>query len=307
MKKTRILNRMFGIAVFAMLFGVSAVHAQSSSTAAGASPAESSRTEAAPSGATPDTSGSSGTPGSSAASGSSDAPATSGASGAPGSSGATGASGAAAQPDTSGASASSSKTGASLSKSDQNLMREIAQTNLAEIEAGKMAKEMSKDDKVQEYAQKMIDDHTAAQEKLQQLAEQKGVTLPTEPDRKHQTAMKKMQLMEGEKFDKRYMSQGGISDHRDAHKLLSRVQKNAKDNELKELAGTMLPTIAEHLDMAKEVSSDTGSRSSGSSSGQPSGAAGTSSGASDSSPGSSGAAGVSGTSGSSSSTSPGKQ
>jgi putative membrane protein len=207
---------------------------------------------------------------------------------------------------TSGTSASdtSKSIGASaknaVSRSDASLMRDLAQANLAEIEAGKMAQSKTKNDKVKDFAQKMVDDHTKAQQELQQLADQKGVKLPTEPDMKHKASAKLLSALEGDKFDKRYMSQGGLSDHRDTHKLLSRVQDRATDPDLKALAAKMLPTVDQHMTMAQEIS---GEKSATGTSGTSSGTSGTSgtSGASDSSSksttkGTSGSSGSSGTS-----------
>lgn len=190
----------------------------------------------------------------------------------------------------------------SLSKSDQNIMREMAMANLAEIETGKIALNQSKNDQVRNFAQKMIDDHQQSQKELEQLAQAKGVTLPTESDKKHQAAAKKLSALEGDKFDKQYMKQGGMSDHKNTHKLLQRAQSRATDPDLKALAAKMEPIVSQHLTLAEDVSSAKSSTSGSQ------GPAGTS--ASGSSPGSSDSdkkSGESSTSGSSSSTSPAKQ
>ena len=144
----------------------------------------------------------------------------------------------------------------------------------------------------------MVEDHTDAQEKLQQLAEQKGVQLPSQPDKQHQAALKKMQNLSGDKFDQQYMAQGGLRDHREAQKMLSRVEQRAQDEDLKKLASEMQPTIDEHMKTARETQREA-TTSTGSS-----GASGES-GTSESS-GASGASSVTGTEGSSNSTGPGK-
>jgi putative membrane protein len=41
----------------------------------------------------------------------------------------------------------------------------------------------------------MIDDHTAANNELMQVASTKGVALPTQPDAKHMAMMAKMQKL----------------------------------------------------------------------------------------------------------------
>ena len=262
MQQRQILNRMLGIAVFAMLFGASSLHAQTGGT-----------------------SGSSGSSGSSASSTQGASSAQSGGSGG-------------------GANASAGKEagGKSLSKADQNIMREMAMSNLAEIETGKIALSQSKNDQVRNFAQKMIDDHQQSQKELEQLAQAKGVTLPTEPDNKHKAAAKKLSSLEGDKFDKQYMKQGGMSDHRNTHRLLQRAQTRATDPDLKALAAKMEPIVSQHLTLAQEVSGAKGSASGSQ------GPAGTSASGKPST-GSSGSdkSSASGTSGSSNSTSPGKQ
>lgn len=146
----------------------------------------------------------------------------------------------------------------SLSKGDRDLMRDIAHANLSEIETGKLAQSKSKNENVRKFAQQMIDDHTKAQGEVQQLAQAKGVTLPTEPDTKHKALMKKMEGMSEAEFDKQYMAKGGVADHKDTHRLLKKTESRAKDADLKALAGKMLPTVDQHLTMAKDM---TGSKS----------------------------------------------
>jgi putative membrane protein len=171
----------------------------------------------------------------------------------------------------------SAKAG-SVSKSDVALMREMAYANLSEIEAGKLAQSKSKNENVRNFAQKMVDDHTKAQGELQQLAQAKGVTLPTKPDAKHKAAMDKLGKLSGAAFDSSYMKNGGVNDHEAAHKLVARVKSKAADADLKALADKTLPTIDDHLAMAKDLNKGgkaaTASGSSGTSS---SGKSGTSS------------------------------
>ena len=145
----------------------------------------------------------------------------------------------------------SSAAGA-VAKGDLKMMRDMAHSNISEIETGKLAQSKSQNAEVKKFAQQMIDDHTKAQAELQKLAESKGVNLPTEPDKKHQALAKKMQGMSGEEFDRMYMKEGGVNDHQKTLKLLQKVQKDAKDPDLKALAAKMTPTVEEHLKMAKQ-------------------------------------------------------
>ncbi|TFW05900.1 DUF4142 domain-containing protein [Oxalobacteraceae bacterium OM1] len=176
-------------------------------------------------------------------------------------------------------------------------MKDFAQANISEIEAGKMAQDKTKNDQVKTFAQKMVDDHTTALKQVQDLAQQKGVTLPTEPDTKHKAAMKMMGALDGDKFDAAYMKQGGLNDHKSTHKLLTQMQNKAKDPDLKAMAAKVQPAVDQHLQMAQSIEKD---RSTGNMSGSSGGSAGTS-GKSASGSGTSSTKSTSGTSGSSNS------
>lgn len=228
MLKREHFPQVFGVATLALIFSAASVYPQATTDSA-ASPAGS--------GSSAQTS-----PGSASSGGS-------------GPTSATGQSGTSSSGASSAASDASDKSAAGgLSKSDQNLMRQMAYANLAEIETGKLAQSNSKNEQVRAFAQQMIDDHTKAQDELQQLADAKGVKLPTEPDSKHKAAMKKLSSLSGEAFDKAYMKQGGVNDHRQTHKLLQNAQKKASDPDLQALAQKTLPTIEQHLKLARETS-----------------------------------------------------
>ena len=180
-----------------------------------------------------------------------------------GASGTSGASGATAGADASTAS-KSSDTADKISKSDREMMEKIAEANIAEIETGKLAQEKSKNEQVRSFAKKMVDDHTQAQSDLEKIAQAKNVTLPSKPDAKHQAAMKKLNTLSEADFDKQYMAQAGLNDHRDTHRLLERVSKQAKDDDLKQYATKTIAAVDEHLKMAREMSGSSAGSSAGS-------------------------------------------
>ena len=139
------------------------------------------------------------------------------------------------------------------SKRDAKQMKDLALANMAEVEAGKLALEKAQDPKVKEFAQHMVDDHTKMLEEVKQLAQAKGVELPSAPDAKHQKLMKKLQSVSGERFDREYM-QAMVRDHRDSLKLAQRTAKGAKDADLKSSAEKAAPDIQDHLKMAQDIS-----------------------------------------------------
>src|SRR3982751_414234 len=70
-----------------------------------------------------------------------------------------------------------------ISRGDRNALRDIAQANMAEIETGNLALQKAQNANVKHFAQMMVDDHTKGLKDVQQVAQAKGVELPTEPSR----------------------------------------------------------------------------------------------------------------------------
>ena len=142
----------------------------------------------------------------------------------------------------------------SFGKADNTTLVKIAQANIAEVEAGKLALEKSQNDEVKKFAQMMVDDHSKALTDVQALATSKSVSLPTEPDAKHKAAMAKLKAAKGSTFDTQYMKRAGLADHEATDRLLKMTSLHAKDADLKALAGKMLPVVESHLQHAREMS-----------------------------------------------------
>jgi putative membrane protein len=129
---------------------------------------------------------------------------------------------------------------------------QIAQSDLAEVQAGKLGVSKASSPEVKKFAQSMVDDHGKHLSELRTMAKTKGMQLPSAPAKKHQEAMKKLQSASGAEFDKLFMTQM-VKDHEDALKLVQDAAKNAKDAELKADAEKTAPVIQKHLDEAKRI------------------------------------------------------
>ena len=138
----------------------------------------------------------------------------------------------------------------SLNKTDMQIVASMARANMAEIQAGKLALANAQSAEVKTYAQQMIDDHTKALGDVTTLAQNKGVTLPAEPDAKHKAMAAKLAKLKGDKFDRAYMKPAGVADYKQVHAMLKKDQARAKDPDVKALAAKMLPTVEQHLQAA---------------------------------------------------------
>jgi putative membrane protein len=136
--------------------------------------------------------------------------------------------------------------------SDARRLKRLAEANLAEIEAGKVASQKATSADVKKFAQQMVDDHGKQLREIRKLAQARNVELPAAPDAKHQRALEKLQALSGADFDRRYMRMQ-VADHRDARKLAERTAQSAADAELKAAAQKAAPAIQEHLKMAEDL------------------------------------------------------
>jgi putative membrane protein len=155
------------------------------------------------------------------------------------------------------ASGSGAMGGPAMSRADQKMVKDMAMANLAEVEAGRMAHGKTQNEQVRNFAQQMIDDHTKALGDVQQLAQAKGVLLPTELDRAHKRMVERMAALSGDAFDRAYMQQAGVESHKKVHGLLQKAQSRAKDPELKALAARTMPIVDQHLSSAQQLHKDT--------------------------------------------------
>ncbi|MCE0491923.1 DUF4142 domain-containing protein [Pantoea sp. Mb-10] len=152
------------------------------------------------------------------------------------------------------ATANQSGSGAPLSAGDQKAMKDMAQANINEIAAAKIALSKAQSSNVKAFAQKMVDDHSAALTKVQTVAQQKGVTLPTEPDSKHKAMAAKLEKQSGSAFDKLYMENAGTKDHKMVLSTLKKDASKITDPDVKALAEAHTPVVEQHLKSAQDMS-----------------------------------------------------
>lgn len=140
-----------------------------------------------------------------------------------------------------------------ISKADQKIVFDLAQASMAEIEAAKMAVGKSRNQQVKTFAQQMIDDHDKALLAVRQLASAKGLVLPAELDKKHKAMAEQLGASSGDAFDKAYMAQYGVAEHRKMHAMLAAAETKARDPEVKALVANIAPTVEQHLKSARRM------------------------------------------------------
>jgi putative membrane protein len=147
-----------------------------------------------------------------------------------------------------------------IGPSDRNFMMKAAQGGMMEVRLAQMAQQKAASDEVKQYAQRLEQDHTKANEKLKQIAQERQVSLPTDLG-PHQKDVSKLQNLSGEAFDRAYI-QMQIKDHKKDISEFRKQSNRGMDTDLKEFASAQLPTLEQHLQQAQQLQTSTRSRKS---------------------------------------------
>src|SRR5579864_899232 len=148
--------------------------------------------------------------------------------------------------------AMSSKHSAGTTVSDKTFVKKAAEGGLAEVELGQLATQKAASEDVKKFGQRMVDDHTKANDQLKQVAAEQHIDLPTEPDAKDRATKARLEKLSGEQFDRAYMSDM-VKDHRKDVSEFAHEAKMGKDPAVKSFAESTLPTLRDHLKSAEKI------------------------------------------------------
>jgi putative membrane protein len=135
---------------------------------------------------------------------------------------------------------------------DQMFLVNTAKASMAEVELGKLATLNASSDQVKTFGQKMVDDHTKANDELRALAGSKNIVLPSDLDAQDKAAHDKLAALKGVEFDREYMSMM-VAGHRKVVDSLKKESTAGNDTDVKSWASKTLPTVEEHLKMAQDT------------------------------------------------------
>jgi len=135
---------------------------------------------------------------------------------------------------------------------DEQFVMKASAAGLAEVNLGQMAADRGGSADVKKFGQHMVEDHTKANKELLALADKKRFPVATQMGKDHQDAAATLAKLQGAEFDKAYAAQM-VKDHEEAVALFTAESQGGKDADLKAWAGQTLPTLKEHLQMARNL------------------------------------------------------
>jgi len=131
-------------------------------------------------------------------------------------------------------------------------MKDAAQSGIAEVKMGELASSNGESQPVKDFAQKLVTDHGKVNAELKQLATKKGVMLPDAVTEQQKTMLQHLTSLKGREFDSAF-KQHAVENHQKSIDKFKTASEKAKDADLKAFAAKTLPTLQQHLDLAKQL------------------------------------------------------
>ncbi|HET9209855.1 MAG TPA: DUF4142 domain-containing protein [Thermoanaerobaculia bacterium] len=153
--------------------------------------------------------------------------------------------------------AAQTETKGALSQQDQKFAMDAAAGGMMEVEGGRLASQKGASQAVKDFGQRMVTDHSKANQQLMQVASEKGLTLSKELPAEHKQHLDKLSKASGAEFDRMYMSHM-VKDHEKDVKEFEKQAQKGTDPALRAFAEQTLPTLRQHLEIARTVASQVG-------------------------------------------------
>lgn len=155
------------------------------------------------------------------------------------------------------AAGSKSQRGNEVSKDATKFMKKAAEAGMMEVKLGKLAEDKASSENVKEFGQRMVKDHSAANDALEKLAAKKDVEIRKELHGKQKNTVDRLSKFSGKQFDREYMKMM-VEDHKKDVKEFKEEAKQANDPDVKQFAAKHAPILEKHLEIAQSVARDVG-------------------------------------------------
>jgi len=139
-----------------------------------------------------------------------------------------------------------------VSAADKKFVMAAAQGGMAEVKLGELATKNGASESVKKFGQKMVDDHSKANEELKQVVSKEGITLPTDIDAKSKATMNRLAKLHGAAFDAAYIKDMK-ADHQKDIAEFTKESNSGHDPDIKAFASKTLPVIKEHYSMISDM------------------------------------------------------
>jgi len=136
--------------------------------------------------------------------------------------------------------------------STEAFVAKVIDCNVTEKDLAEKAVKSAQSADVRKYAQRLIDDHTKLNTRALAMARELKIGVVTATSAEHKEALLKLTTATGNDFDRAFMRHM-VKSHENAIKMFETQSKNSNRQEVRTFATESLPTLREHLDMARKL------------------------------------------------------
>ncbi len=143
----------------------------------------------------------------------------------------------------------------SLNSSDSDFLKKADKGNLTEVELGHLAARKAVNPEVKQFANRMIRDHSKANQELMTLAASKGLEVPKSAPLSEDASAAHLKMLSGKSFDEAYVKLM-VEDHKKDVADFQQESQSATDPDVKNFASKVLPVLQSHLDKITQIQAD---------------------------------------------------
>jgi putative membrane protein len=146
-----------------------------------------------------------------------------------------------------------------LTTAEKDFLSNAARGGMVEVQLGNMAAQKASSEDVKQFGERMATDHSQLGQKLQQLATNLGFQLPGDLKPEQQNLVSRLEKLSGKAFDREYIKEM-VKDHAKDVSEFERAANQATNADIKQFASNALPTLRDHLNMAREIAGKLGAK-----------------------------------------------
>jgi putative membrane protein len=135
---------------------------------------------------------------------------------------------------------------------DAQFAKQAAEGGIAEVKLGQLAEEMGTSQQVKDFGKRMVEDHSKANDQLKSTASGDKITLPEQMNAKDQAEYDHLSKLSGATFDRAYARQM-VLDHENDIAAFRHEANDGRDASIKSFASQTLPTLQDHLKLARQM------------------------------------------------------
>ncbi len=139
-----------------------------------------------------------------------------------------------------------------LTEKDYRFVIDAARGGQEEVQLGELARQKGVNQSVRNFGERMVADHSKANDELKDIATKKGATLPTQLSYGERSTVEDLQKATGTDFDKDY-AKTMLKDHKSDVKDFEKASNNLNDPDLRAFAQKTVAKLQEHLRLAQDM------------------------------------------------------